>query len=67
MEIRVFLRDVGSYKAGDVIAADWDSFAQSAAQFHGIEGGSETFSMPVEEAARRYALERARAESRRRA
>jgi hypothetical protein len=57
---RVFTRDVGSYKVGDIPGElNWEAFAESAARFHGIAGGADSFSMPVDEAARRYALERA--------
>ena len=55
---RVFIRDVGMYKLGDIADLNWDAFAQSAAQYQGITGGVESFSIPVDEAARRYALER---------
>lgn len=54
MAERIFTRDIGGFTAGDIRDLDWDSVRQSLAQFQGIDDPLDSYSLPVEEAARRY-------------
>jgi hypothetical protein len=58
MAARIFTRDVGRYKTGeisDLPSMAWNEFARSAAIHQGLPpDGLDSFSLPVEEAARRY-------------
>ena len=51
---RIFTYDVGGVKAGQILELDWDAFRNSLAQHHGITDPLDSYSMTVEEAARRY-------------
>jgi hypothetical protein len=53
MPARIFLRDVAGCKAGQIEDLDWSAFEQSARTHHGVEERLETYTMPVEDAARR--------------
>ncbi len=53
---RIFTRDVAGCKAGQILEVDWDAFEQSAARHHGLRDTLDSFSLPVEEAARRYVV-----------
>lgn len=61
---RIFTRAVGGFKKGEIRDLDWDAIRASLRQHHGIEDPLEAYSLPVEEAARRYVLHEGGAEGR---
>jgi hypothetical protein len=51
---RIFTRDVGGFITGEIRELDWDAIRNSLAQHHGITDPLDSYSLPVDEAARRY-------------
>ena len=54
MAARIFLRDVGGCRAGQIEDLDWSAFEQSVAVHHGVHDRLDDYAILVEDAARRY-------------
>jgi hypothetical protein len=54
MPARIFLRDIAGCTAGQIEDLDWSSFVQSARQHHGVTADLDAYTMPIEDAARRF-------------
>lgn len=54
MAARIFTRSVGGFTVGEIRDLDWDSVHASMVQFHGVEDPPDSYSIDIEEAARRY-------------
>lgn len=54
MAARIFLRDVGGCRAGQIEDLDWSAFEQSVARHHGVHERLDEYAIPVEDAARLY-------------
>ena len=54
MPARIFTRAIAGCEAGQIADLDWTAFRASALRHHGVKDDVDAYSLPLEEAARRY-------------